>query len=217
MSISNEEKFKKLWKDFSVKVYETSLYYSLYYSSHHAKSYKMLGKETANHNVEVIEKYNYFFSSLEESACYAAILSTTMFFDKKRGLEKINYLLDEAAKFKIDRKENFDTLCKNHKDTIKRLEKVRNEHFAHRSIEKRKLVIPSHDKVFDLLNDIMKLLNSIGGEFGESYRWSECKPGWSEDVKRDFQRVIDNLYRGEAARLAEINVKYNKKIYDDFS
>ncbi len=215
MSASDDKKIKELWKSFSVRIYEISLYFSLFYSSNHAKSSEMLGKETANHNVEVMGKYSYFFNSLEKSACYAAVLSVTMLFDKRKGVEKINYLLDEADKFKIDRKENFKVLCENHKSTIEQLAKARNEYFAHRSIEKEKLIIPSHDKVFNLLSDVIELLNSIGGEFGESYRWSKHNPGWSENIKIDFQKVIDNLYRGEVVRLAEINMKDNKKIYDE--
>ena len=68
--------------------------------------------------------------------------------------------------------------------------------------------------MYELINDIADLLNSIGKnlpEGGESYLWES---GWKQELQRDFQHVLDNLHRGEMARLADISVTYNRKLYN---
>ena len=177
----------------------------------------MLGNTTAEHNVRILGSYNNFFNSLERGICYAVVLSLTTLFEVGKKKQTLDYLANEAAKFKIDIKDGLATLRKKHTDTLNDLEDARNTFFAHREKGKKETQIPSCNKLFSLLNDTAKLLNTMGaniGSAGETYAWNNHSPGWSKDTEGDFQRILDNLYRGEIVRLAEIEVKYGKKLYD---
>jgi hypothetical protein len=72
--------------------------------------------------------------------------------------------------------------------------------------------------MYELINDVAQLLNSMGKDLqegGVSYWWKPEESGWKKEIQRDFQHVLDNLHRGEAARLAEIPIMYGRKLYNE--
>ena len=217
---TNQENLKKLWDEFFSHLYETSTYIELLFSCVLSKSKNYLDEQTANHNVEILKKYNYFFQSLEHGICYATVLSITQLFEDGANKKKrtLAYFLDEAKKLKIDRDEEFEKLKEKHADSLKQLKEARDTYFAHREKGIKTGTIPSSEKLSELLNDVAKLLNSVGKDFengGASYSWKDEEAGWSKNIQEDFQRMLDNLYRGEEARLADIKVKYNRKLYNN--
>ncbi len=222
MEIQTKDDLKKLWVDFFHHLYETSTYCELLYAPLLASSKKHIGEKTAKHNYEIIKKYNYFFNSVERGISYALVLSVTQMFEDGNDKRKrtLAYLLDEARKFKINKWHNYESLQVRHKETLENLKSARDQYFAHRQKNLNVKSIPSANKMYALLNDIADLLNYIGQEFengGETYLWHKNEAGWSKKVQGDFQRILDNLHRGEATRKAEIEVKYSRKLYTEQS
>ncbi len=218
--MTDREKLRKLWGDFFHHLYEASTYCELLFCCALSKSKVYLGEQDANHNIEIIKKYNYFFQSLEHGIGYATVLSITQLFEdgKSKKQRTLSYLLDEAKKFKIDREKEFEELKQKHEESLEQLKDARDTYFAHREKDYTLPTIPSSDKMFELINDVAKLLNSIGKDFengGESYWWKDEDAGWKKEIQKDFQHVLDNLYRGEAARLADIPVTYGRKLYNN--
>ena len=216
----SQEDLRKLWKEFFHHLYETSTYSELLFSCALSKSKNYVGEQTAQHNVEILKKYNYFFQSLEHGICYATVLSITQLFEDGTNKKKrtLAYFLDEAKKLKIDRDKQFEELKQKHAEPLEQLKTARDTYFAHREKGITKSTIPSSEKISELLNDIAELLNSVGSDFdngGETYLWKKEEAGWSKNIQADFQHVLDNLYRGEAARLADIKVKYERKLYNN--
>ncbi|MFZ2719656.1 MAG: hypothetical protein WAZ27_02175 [Minisyncoccia bacterium] len=219
-STNSKEELKKLWDGFFSHLYETSTYCELLWCCALSKSPVYIGENEANHNVEIMKKYNYFFRSLESGICYATVLSITQLFEDGKNKQKrtLSYLLDEAKKYKIDREKEFEELKERHKKSLRLLKDARDTYFAHREKNYALPTIPSNKKMYELINDIAKLLNSVGKDFdggGVSYWWKDKEAGWKREIQTDFQHVLDNLHRGESARLADIPVKYGRKLYND--
>lgn len=220
MTISDKEKLKKLWDDYFNRLFEISTYTELLFCCALSRSSTYLDAHTLNHNLEIRKKYRYLFQSLESGICYATVLSITQLFEDGNDKRKrtISYLLDEAKKFKIDREKEYAELKIKHENTLQMLKDARDTHFAHRGKEHKLPTIPSSDKMYELINDVAKLLNSMGKHLmdgGVSYMWKDEEAGWKKEIQRDFQNVLDNLHRGEAARLAEIPVRYTGKMWND--
>jgi hypothetical protein len=220
MSINNKEELRSLWDSFFNHLYEASTYCELLFCCALSKSKVYLGDHDANHNVEIMGKYNYFFRSLEHGVCYATVLSVTQLFENGKDKQKrtLSYLLDEAKKYKIDREKEYEELKGKHKESLELLKDARDTYFAHRAKDFVLPTIPSSDSMYELINDIANLLNSMGKDLmegGVSYWWKPEEPGWKKEIQTDFQHILDNLHRGEAARLAEISVEYSRKLYND--
>ncbi|MBU2103825.1 hypothetical protein KJ848_00635 [Patescibacteria group bacterium] len=219
-STGTKEELKKLWDGFFNHLYETSTYSELLFCCALSKSKVYLSEQDAEHNVEIMGKYNYFFRSLESGICYATVLSITQLFEDGKNKQKrtLSFLLDEAKKYKINRDEEFETLKEKHKESLEMLKSARDTYFAHREKDYVLPTIPSSDNMYELINDIARLLNSMGRDLvdgGVSYWWKDEEAGFKKEVQTDFQHVLDNLYRGEAARLADISVMHRRKLYDD--
>lgn len=213
---NNKEELLSLWQKIFNQVYEISAYAQLFACSYLCISSNHLDKETAERNLKILNTYKNFFSTFEHGISYAVVLSITKLFEDKKELSLL-YLVSEAAKFKINHsKDAYATLKETHLETLKALKIARNNFFAHRNKEFNKFDLPSRDKIFALLKDIACFLNAIGREFKNSelknthvYAFEE---GFAEGITRDFQLVLDNLYRGERARITEIEVKYSEKL-----
>jgi len=219
MSTNNKEELKKLWDDFFSHLYETSMYCELLFCCALSKSTVYMGEKDANHNLEIIKKYNYFFQSLENGICYATVLSITQLFEDGKDKQKrtLSYLIDEAKKYKIDRDKEFDELKEKHKDSLQQLKDARDTYFAHREKNYKLPTIPSSDKMYELINHVARFLNSMGKDLqegGVSYWWKPEESGWKKEIQADFQHLLDNLYRGESARLAEVPITYGRKLYN---
>lgn len=220
MSMQSKKELKQLWDGFFNHLYGTSTYCELLFCCALSKSTAYLGTQDANHNIEIMRKYNYFFQSLESGICYATVLSITQLFEdgKNKQTRTLSYLLDEAKKFKIDRETEYEALKEKHKESLQMLKDARDTYFAHRAKDSPLPTIPSSDNLYKLINDIAQLLNSMGKnlqEGGVSYWWKPEESGWKKEIQRDFQHVLDNLHRGEASRLADIPIRYGRKLYID--
>jgi hypothetical protein len=185
-----------------------------------SRSKTYLGEQDAKHNVEVLQKYKYFFGSLERGICYATVLSVTQLFEdgQNKQLQTLSYLVDEAKKYKIDREEEYRKLKEKHRETLDELKSARVSYFAHRAKNFAQPNIPSSNKLYELIDDVAQLLNSIGKDLqegGVQYWWKSEESGWKKEIQMDFQHVLNNLHRGEAARMADIKIRYERKLYND--
>lgn len=212
--VNNKNELVGLWKKIFNQVYETSSYAELFACSYLCRSHNHLNKEIAERNLEILKKHNGFFVPFEHGMAYAVVLSLTKLLEGEKQLS-LHYLVCEAEKFKINKNREFNELKKKHQDTIDKLKIARDNFFAHRHKNFEKIDIPSRDTLFNLLNDTASFLNSIGSELEDShsYLWNEENEGFAEETRRDFQLVLDNLYRGESARIKEIELKYSAKLH----
>lgn len=210
---SSQDALLNLWKKIFNQLYEASAYAELLSCSYLSRSKLHLDSKTAERNVELQKRHVYFFDALEYGIAYAAVLSITKLFEPKERLSILN-VINEAKKFKIDMATEFENLKKTHKKTLKQLKTARDEFFAHRRKDMEKINIPSRNDAFLLLNAIAELLKKIGSQIppGHGYTWDEENEGFARDTRVSFQLMIDNLYRGEQARLAEIEIEYSKKL-----
>ncbi|MBI4359890.1 MAG: hypothetical protein HY564_02250 [Candidatus Jacksonbacteria bacterium] len=212
---NNKEELLNLWKEIFSQVYEASYYTQLFACSYLCRSSAHLDTETVKKNLEIIDKHKNFFSQLEYGISYAVVLSIVKLFEPKNRLSLL-YLSSEAKKFKITCDDLKNGLAEEDCETLKKLETARHNFFAHRNKEFSEVILPSRDKIFCLLKAIASFLNSIGMNFKNAglesthqYLWKE---GFAEAVTKDFQLVLDNLYRGERARITEIEVEYSEKL-----
>ena len=217
---NNKEELLSLWNRICSQVYKTSSYAELFACSYLCRSSNHLDKETVERNLEIIDRHKFFFQPLEDGISYAVVLSITKLFEKdekkKERLSLFN-LISEAKKFHITCGDPEKDLSEENKETLKKLRIARNNFFAHGNKQFDKVVIPSRNQIFDFLKDITVFLNSIGMQFkydgllenSHQYAW---KDGFAENIKKDFQLVLDNLYRGERARITEIEIEYSEKL-----
>lgn len=220
MSTKNKNELKVLWDSLFNHLYETSAYCELLFCCALSKSTDYMGERDASRNIEIMNKYNYFFRSLEAGICYATVLSVTQLFEDGKDKRKrtLSYLLDEAKKYKIDREKEYEELKEINKEALQLLKDARDTYFAHRAKDFVLPTIPSSDRMYELINDIAKLLNSMGGDLedgGVSYLWKDGEAGFKKEIQRDFQCLLDNLHRGESARLADIPIMFGRKLYND--
>lgn len=210
---SSQEDLLNLWRKIFNQLHEASAYAELLSCSYLSRSKTHLNLEVAERNVELQKRHLYFFNIMEHGIAYATVLSITKLFESKERLSILN-VINEAEKFKIDVTGDFESLKKAHDNTLKQLKAARDEFFAHRRRDLEKVNIPSRDDIFALLHAVAELLKKIGAKIppGNGHTWDEENEGFARDTRASFQLMIENLYRGEQARLADIKIKYSPKL-----
>ena len=210
---SSQDALLNLWKKIFNQLHEASAYAELLSCSYLSRSKTHLDLKTAERNIELQKRHIYFFRIMESGIAYATVLSITKLFESKERLSILN-VINEAKKFKIDVTADFESLGKNHGKTLKQLKTARDEFFAHRRKDLEKTNVPSRDDIFALLHAIAELLKKIGSSMspGHGHTWDYENEGFARDTRMSFQLMIENLYRGEQARLAEIEIEYSKKL-----
>lgn len=172
-----------------------------------SRSKEVVSSEMAERYVEIQKYHPQFFSLTERAFLVNFVLLTLHSFDK-RG--------DSFSLYKVNEKET-DDFVENNKAVISKLKALRNKIFAHRDIytSASEYQIPSVidlDKFFDNLIIFYNKLTS--GVDDSSTNFSNAK-----EIKQQIELLFMNLYRGEAMRKKEIDIKWkwlenNKKASD---
>lgn len=159
----------------------------------------VVGANVAENNVKLLNMYKGFFIPVETSLQSNLIMEMHKLFEVNRGSECIQNLITRLTKRSKDYQKEYKELKNNFDEEIKLIDKARDNLFAHKNIKENKLILPSISRTDDLLNQISQFLSKISGEcFGESwFIWDE---GLMEATK-DTKLLIENLIKGEAARL----------------
>lgn len=121
--------------------------------------------------------------------------------------------------FKVDKKKTDDFITEN-QDIIDELLLVRNKVFAHSDMPNgestiKSYLVPSVDRLDIFFKNLTAFYNELCRNTDQSFTIFDN----ADDVKHDVEGLFMNLYRGEHARLTEIDVEWDwekddKKISD---
>ena len=202
----NENK-KEILDYFRSNIFEAFSAYNGWKMICHSKSKGIVSQEMADRYVEIQNYHPNFFVSTERAFLVSFVMLSLHSFDKRDdsfSLYKVNE--DETKKFVED----------NNK-VIENLRTVRNELFAHRDnlANTNKYNIPSIidlDQFFKNLIEFYNKLTSVVYDSSTTFTNAE-------EIKRDIELLFMNLYRGNAVRKREIDIKWlweeNKKKASD--
>jgi len=174
---------------------------------------KAVSPEASIKYLEIINSYRGFFVPLLESALsYALIgLNALISSNDKQSLQKlINKIqTDGLADFRTELK----TLRTKHEKTLSSIADLRMEYFAHLGdIDLDEVEPVSDDDYIKLFEDTKTLVNKINNEYGRTVWYMD---GDANETIKHTHELMNNLMRGEAQRLGEIDVEYISTVFKD--
>lgn len=167
---------------------------------------KAVNIETANAYSRIINSLRGFFAPILESTLsfYTIGLNSLVSSNDKQSLEK---LVNKLQVNGVDYRQNLEALRKTHENTLKSLTDLRMGHFAHAGGIDLNLVDPiSEDAHIRLFDDLKNFLNKVNLEIFHNVVWYMDEE--SREAIKDTHDIMNNLLRGEAQRLNEIDVEY---------
>lgn len=169
--------------------------------------------EAANEYLKVVNSNKGFFVPVIKALEFKLLVGIHSYLGKKddRSLGKaINKL--QAEKAGMNLVSEYNALVEKHKKLLDSVKIMRHKRLAHdENIEIDEVETRSSDKQFmDLFEDTKNLLNKVQGHF-ENYIWFMDEDA-RESIK-DTHDMMNNLLRGEAQRIGEINVEYNHELF----
>jgi len=171
------------------------------------------GKEFAENNVSIINKYSSFFRQVILSVYKSFVADLAVFFDSGKYQDKFSLSkLLTSIKHKVSEKElgtlkkQIDKIKKKHGIKINLILELRNADVAHQEIkiQSRKINYLEMEELFSAVQEILDLLSVNYNSF--TTYWEHIE----EDVNRDMDWVFGNLEKGEIMRLREIDEKWGK-------
>jgi len=197
---------KEIIDYFMSNIYESFSAYNAWKMIFLSKSKKVVSEEMAKRYVEIQKYHKDFFVTIEQSCLVHFVIMSLHSFDRRD---------DSYSLYKVNQK-GTETFVKNNKKVIKALRDLRNKLFAHKDINKNnQYKIPSVISLDSFFRNLMEFYNKLTSKlYSSSTNFSNA-----ESVKRDIELLFMNLYRGEAIRKREINIKWlweksNKKASD---
>lgn len=205
MVIKEKEKIKSLLDDINSAFFHIENAY-LVRREVYLHFNKAVNQEAAESYLKVINSNKGFFLPLLESALsfYTIGLNQLVSSKDKKSLEKlVNKLLSNG----VDYRTNLGKLRKDHAKTLNSLTDLRMERFAHAGSIDLNLVDPiSEDDHIKLFDDLKVFLNKINSEVFHNVVWHMEED--SREAIKDTHDMMNNLVRGEAQRVSEIDVEY---------
>ena len=169
------------------------------------------GKERTERNLEIMNRHNLFFAQLRDSTYKTFVADLWIFFDKDGyddafSLDKlIESTKDKLTQVQIDQiKNDIEKIKREHGVSIGFIQELRNADVAHQEIDARPRHL-NYASVENLFAGVQKILNLISNTHSRSVHW------WNhveEEIDRQMNWILDNLERGEAARLKEIEEEW---------
>jgi len=197
----------------------------------------IVGKQEAEDNTRIINRFKNFFLPARESLRVYFLLELAKLYDvsdKSLHINKIiNYaqieihdltvksfeeynqgreLLQElVSNYKGLRQSDIDEIkliLEGNQSLIVKLKKYRDQYLAHDDLKKKEIKI-TQEEILKLFRAFADIINRISSNLNhESWIWSMVE----ESCKRDTKLVIDYLQRFEPYRLQEIEKKYQDEI-----
>lgn len=171
-------------------------------------------------NAEASKKYlavinshkGFFVPVLESTLCYNLIgLNALLSSNDKKSLQKLvnKMQADGIADFRQD----LANLRTKHEQSLNTITDLRMEYFAHfGEIDLNSVGAVSEDAYIELFEDTKIFINKINGVFGRSVWYMD---GDANETIKDTHDLMNNLLRGEAQRVSEIDVDLTSKIFED--
>lgn len=167
---------------------------------------KAVNKETAEAYLKLINSHKGFFMPMLEATLsfYTIGLNSLVSSNDKKSLEK---LVNKLQVNGVDYRKNLEELREVHQKTLKSLTDLRMEYFAHAGNIDLNLVDPiSEDAHIKLFDDLKNFLNKVNSEVFHNVVWHMDEE--AREAIKDTHDMMDNLLRGEAQRISEIDVEY---------
>jgi hypothetical protein len=182
---------------------ELGLHYNIRVNEDAAKAY-----------LEIINSSKGFFIPVQNALRSALTVELNSFIISKdaeslqSAIQQLK-LLDGAP----DLTDDYASLKQKNANIMKHLTDFRNKYYAHKAGQDLSKLTASSDKEFqELFGDIKDLFNKAGSYFGQAHWFME---GDARESVKDTHDMMNNLLRGEAERLSDINVEFIDGVYED--
>lgn len=185
---------------FRSNIFEAKSAYIAWKMLAYSRAEKVVGRELAEKYTEIQNYHSSFFTITQKSLLITWVVLICHCFEKRSD----SFSIEKIAK------KQYISFFNDNKSLIEQLRSARSKLFAHRNknITPSSIKIPSIDKMDQFWIKIEGLYNSITLDFDRS----ETRFDGAESIKTDIENLYANLYRGEAARLTEIDVEYTKSL-----
>lgn len=158
-------------------------------------------------NLEVINRYDYFFKQILIDSFESFVVNLSIFFDKNYPDTFSIYKLIIAVGSGKREIKQIEEIKKPHHKTIGLLKKLRDEDVVHQALDPRSRPI-NYESVEKLFSAVQSILATLTHKHNRSsWRWEHIEDG----VRRDMEWIFDNLKRGEMQRIKDIEEEYKRK------
>lgn len=171
-----------------------------------------IGEETAKKNLEIINKYKFFFIPVFINSYKGFVTDLSIFYDSEKYPETfslgkfIKILEDKLTQKELEEvKKEISEIKSRHNISIGTIRELRSKDVVHQSLEIKKNVI-NFKEIEELFDGTQVILNLISTKYNNSITsWNHVK----KDINKDMKLLFNNLERGEMVRLDKIRKKWN--------
>ena len=210
MKKPTQEDTKQLLDYLGARLFSIENYYHIY-SELGLHYNKAVNQASSKKYLEVINRHKGFFMPVQEALRATLTVELCSFVVKKeRKYKSIGRAIDDLKGLPgaPDLNDSYDALLEKNSNTISHLEKFRNQYYAHKSYADLLTLPTSSDKEFrELLDDLEELLNSAMRYF-DAGMWF-----MKDEAVDDTHSLMNNLIRGEAQRVSEVETEYISEVY----
>lgn len=162
----------------------------------YSKSKGVVSNEMAERYVEIQKYHPEFFITAERAFLINFVILSLHSFDPRD---------DSYSLYQVDKKET-DIFVQNNNKVITDLRILRNKLFAHRDINAiiNRYKIPSIIDLDQFFKNLVEFYNKLSHQTEKSATVFSN----AEEIKRQIELLFMNLYRGEAVRKREIDIKW---------
>jgi hypothetical protein len=212
-TIKSKEEIQSLLNKLGNQLFNIENYY-LIYSELGLHYNKQVNEDAAKAYLKVINSEKGFFIPVQNALRSALTVELNSFIvseDAESLRSAIRYLKElEGAP---DLTSNYSDLKKKNANIMTHLADFRNKYYAHKSGQDLSKLTASSDKEFqELFADIKELFNKAGAYFGQAHWFMDRD---SREAVSDTHNMMNNLLRGEAQRVSEIDVEYIDGVFED--
>jgi hypothetical protein len=171
----------------------------------------MHGKEIAQRNAGILNKHKFVFKQIIDSTFKSYVTDLAIFFDAERQVENLSQgkllrtLKDKLTVDELqDLNKKIEDIKRSHGVKIRFLRDLRGEDVSHQTIYPQEKVI-NYVEIEELFKAVQEILNLISNHFnGSETLWGHIQ----EEVIHHLEWMFEDLERGEAQRVGEIEKEY---------
>jgi len=155
----------------------------------------------------------FFVPVINALDCYLPVELDTII--NQSGKDSFQQLIKGMRGIGKDYQSEFLVLIKKHSDAIKKINTLRDKVYAHkdRKVNLSMMTMPSVQQYDELFEDLQNFFNRITSDALDHSTWFFQDKDM--EAQADTHLVMDNLLRGEAQRINEIDVELHRKLFED--
>lgn len=187
---------KEIIDYFRSNIFEAISAYNGWKMIAYSKSKGVVSNEMAERYVEIQKYHSEFFVTTERAFLINFVILSLHSFDPRN---------DSYSLYQLDKKEA-ESFVRNNSKVITALRTLRNKLFAHRDIDAitSQYKIPPIIDLDQFFKNLVEFYNKLSNQVDKSSTIFSN----AEEIKKHIELLFMNLYRGEAARKREIDVKW---------